>query len=458
MHTNSRWIKDTNNNTIVLKGVSKPGLEYLGLALDTIIPEMIEYDIQLMNKWHINTVRIPLRDIHWLTNNEYRIKTDNFITSYLAAGYYIILDLHTLGYNPKQDKFLLKSPNNDGLKFWIEISKTYKNDKIFYELFNEPYGISPLTWWYGDETFYGYKTIINEIRKNSDNICILGGLDYSYQWKFLSYNSNIMTEMSVISNLALSFHPYGYKGGPTTDGLNTEQIPYKINYPNNDYIGDCSIGYTIPTIPKSEYGWYESFGYLSNKFPMIATEFGLDKDDTCIQGGWYSNDILEYFNNNSMSYIAWAWTPNRLSYPSLLDKNLNPTGMAASFPYGPPCGVKQNNYYKGPGKLVFDNLTNNTLGRKLKCNINKTGQKSYIFNLKSNYNQYYKLLYIVCLLLLTITIIVVFIITYYLINKLMSVCNTMPKKIYINEENKRDYCKKLRCRSVASKLNICILE
>jgi len=468
MHTNSRWIKDTDNNIVIIKGVSKTGLEYLGLDLDSIIPEMIQFDIKLMNKWHINTVRIPLRDMHWLTNNQYRIKTDNFIASYLSAGYNIILDLHTLGSNQYQDKFIIRSNGNDGLEFWSKISKTYKNDKIFYELFNEPYGISPSTWWYGDNTFYGYKTILNEIRKNTNNICIIGGLDYAYQWKFLANNLNIMNEMKNISNIVLSFHPYGYRGGPTNDGVRTLQIPTVVNYPRNSYIGDCSIGYTIPSIPKTQYGWYESFGYLSEEFPMIATEFGLDRDDTSLQGGWYSNDILEYLGNNSIGYIAWAWTQDRLSYPSLLDKNFEPTGMTYDYPHGPPCGVRDNNYYKGPGAIVFSDLNNRSYERKLKYNfikksVNERGRNmNYKIDNISNIPFDHMIVYLGFLSIMFIVISILMILAAYLINKFITYQiynDSKPVRVVKSDEEKRkEYCNKLRSRSLSSKLNICVLE
>lgn len=447
MHTNSRWIRDSNNKTVIIKGISKTGLEYLGLDLDSIIPEMIQYEIVNMNKWNINTVRIPLRDIHWLTNYKYRIKTDNFINSYLNAGFYVILDLHTLGYNPKQDKFIIKRGNNDGLEFWKNISKTYKNDRIFFELFNEPFDISPITWWYGDNYFYGYKTIIDEIRNYNNNLCIIGGLDYSYQWNFINNYPNIMNEMININNLVLSFHPYGYRGSVSSNGLESNQIPTKLKYPNNGYIGDCSIGYTVPLIQKSEYGWDESFGFMSEKFPMIATEFGLDHDDTSIQGGWYANDILEYINNKSIGYIAWAWTPNRLSYPSLLDKNLNPTGMADIFPYGPPCGTKENNYYEGPGKLVFNDLNKNIRQLKYEFNDLTIKNKNSLFH----NNRIYYIIFSIFFIIMIILIMVIF----NLIKELSISKIEFKSMINKSDNNNRPDCyNKLRSR--CSKLNICI--
>jgi len=63
-------------------------------------------------------------------------------------------------------------------------------------------------------------------------------------------------------------------------------------------------------------------------FPVVATEWGLDRPDTALQGGWYSNSILQYMNSRNMSYIAWAWVQDRLDYPSLLGEGFEPTGRA----------------------------------------------------------------------------------------------------------------------------------
>ena len=388
----SKWIKDEKNNTIILKGVSKTGLEYLGLDLNTITPEMVDFDIQLMKKWKINSVRIPLRDTHWLYNNQYRDIVDLMLNKFNEAGYITILDLHTQGENYGLDPFILRE---HGIEFWKQVSEKYKDRSIiFFELFNEPHNIEPNVWWNGNEQYYGYKEILHVIRNNTNNICIIGGLDYAFQWNFLKYHDNILKEMKTIPNIALSIHPYGYRGGPIEQGTNTEQIPTVISFPNNNFSGDCSTGFTIPIIDKKNYGWDESFGYLRNTFPIIATEWGLDHDDRVIQGGWYSHDILEYFNKNGISYIAWAWVQDRLSYPSLLDEEFNPTGRAVQYPYGPACSVKENDFYPGPGQLVYNDLHNQH--RKLYFK-----NKTYHYNETDNYNDiiFIIILFFSCILL-----------------------------------------------------------
>lgn len=351
MRTIGNITVDNNNKRIRFKGVSKTGLEYLGLELNSIIPESIDIDILQMNKWKLNTIRIAMRDIHWLYNQQYKNVIDLVIKKFTENNYYIIIDLHLQGENIKQDNFLLREHSKD---FWMEVSKYYNYPNIMFEIFNEPHNISPDVWWNGNDQYYGYKEILVEIRKHSNNICILGGLDYSYQWGFLKYHSNILNELLTFSNIILSSHPYGYRGAPVGNGEGTNQIPYIVKYPTENFSGDCTTGYTLPVVNKESYGWEESFGFLKNDFPMIATEFGLDQEATAIQGGWYVQDLLEYFKKKEIDFIGWAWVPDRLSYPSLITSNFEPTGYANLEPHGPACSVADNNFYKGPGQLVFN--------------------------------------------------------------------------------------------------------
>ena len=345
---------------LILKGVSHPGLEYLHLDLQTMIPETIQFDLNLMAEWKFNAVRLPLRDMHWITNLEYREKVDYWIQSILERHMIVILDLHTQQYHRSQDPFVLRQPGSDGLAFWSQVSQVYgNNSSIFFELFNEPHGISPDTLWHGDDTYYGYKELLLEIRNRSNNICILSGLDWAYQWSFLRTRTDLIQEFHSFSNIMLSTHPYGYRGAPApTDPTLTLPVPTTLLYPKDgeQFGGDCSMGVTIPTLSPSPL-WRESFGFLQEEhlFPMIATEWGLDHPDTSIMGGWYSTELLQYMNSINMSYIAWAWVRERLDYPSLLDPDFAPTGQAITGQQA--CSLLSNQFYPGPGALIKHDLS-----------------------------------------------------------------------------------------------------
>jgi hypothetical protein len=320
--------------------------------------EAIEFDRELMTTWGFNTLRLPLRDVHMIQNPQYRATIDMIVSMYMEHNFVIILDLHTQNQNPYQDNFMIRNVGNDALTFWTMVADFYKQPTILFELFNEPHDIDPTTWWYGNDQYYGYKEILTAIRETSSNICILNGLDYAYQWSWIDRPeyATILHELQSFENIVLSSHPYGYRGKPSDDGIASQQIPYWIKYPDpTQSIGTCDKGITIASVDKSDYGWTESFGFLhrQKRFPIIATEWGLDSYDRAVQGGWYSTNLLNYLHANEMGYVAWAWVQDRIDYPSLLDNNFKPLGGG--------CGTIDNNWYPGPGKLVFQDLYNHSL-------------------------------------------------------------------------------------------------
>lgn len=361
-HTQGGKIINDKGKNVLLKGVSRTGLEYGYVDLAAMIPETIDFDLTTMKKWGFNSVRFPLRDRFWLDDADYRDKIKHWVSRTLDNDMHVVLDLHTQQDHPGQDPFMLRSGDGkDALAMWSDVAQAYNNTpRVFFEVFNEPHDISPLVWWEGDATYYGYKEVLGAIRKHADNICILGGLDYAYQLNFLSHNKTLLEDMRRIPNLALSVHPYGYKGTPVNNGTSTAQIPTTTVLPDTtaNYTGDCHLGVTVPNVSRAQYGWDESFGFVARQrlFPIIATEWGLDRPDNCIQGGWYNVELLDYLNSLGIGYMAWAWVQDRLDYPSLLDVDFQPTGKGNKDTIGPACSGPTNRYYQGPGVLVLKDL------------------------------------------------------------------------------------------------------
>lgn len=358
-YTKGNNILNEKGHIVVLKGVSRTGLEYDYVDLNAMIPETIDFDIQMMKTWGFNCIRFPLRDRFWLNDTEYKKKIKYWVEQTLKNDMFVILDLHTQKDHYGLDDFMFRS--GGALAMWVDIAKTYKdNPFIFFEIFNEPHNISPLVWWEGNKDYYGYKEILKEIRKYAQNLCFIGGLDYAYQFNFIKQNQTLLADIKTFPNLVMSVHPYGYKGTPVNMGTSTAQIPTTLITNPQNYTGDCHLGITTPSVPPSQYGWDESFGFLikENLFPVVATEWGLDRPDNCIQGGWYNVQVLEYMNSLNMSTIAWAWVQDRLDYPSLLDNDFQPTGKGNKDTVGPACSGSLNNFYQGPGVLVMQDLKN----------------------------------------------------------------------------------------------------
>jgi hypothetical protein len=355
LRTAGNSIVDQDGRQFYFKGVSKSGLEYLTVDFNVWTPEMMGIDFSVMKEWGVTALRIPLRDVAWLNNDAYRLLLDKLILHALQNAIIVILDLHTQQQDQGLAEFMKKNQPNDALAFWSKLSQKYGDiPVILFEVFNEPHNIDPMTWWYGDNTYYGYHDVLVEIRRHSNNICIIGGLDYAYQWAFIHNYPDILHEMHTTVNLAIATHPYGYRGLPSGDERYTQEIPHSVKFPaaNEKHVGDCSLGITVPGVSYAQYGWAESFGFMADTFPLIVTEFGLDRPDNALQGGWYSQGLIQYMNARNISYCAWAFIQDRLDYPSLLGQGLQPTGEALYNVRGPPCGMSENGFYAGPGKLV----------------------------------------------------------------------------------------------------------
>ena len=370
---------------IRVRGVSRPGLEYLYVDLPAMIPETIRSDLDRMKEWGFNCVRLPLRDKHWFENSHYREMVDFWVQNIRQQGMISLLDLHNQGDSPALEPFLIRrgKRQKDALLFWEEVSKKYGGfSDVWFEMYNEPHDVSPDIWWNGNGQFYGYKDMLSVIRKNSQNICIMGGLDWAYEWGFLPYQSFFQEVLSQ-TNLVLSTHPYGYRGKPRLpEKTVSEQIPTYVIFPNysDSFSGDCSTGITIPQIDRLDYGWNESFGFfhVSDTFPVIATEFGLDRPDTAIQGGWYITELVRYFDEINMGFVAWAWVQDRLDYPSLLTNEFLPTGMALKNTQGPACSARQNWFYPGPGNLVKTHLSQQSFSTRRQLFTEQTPRLPYL--------------------------------------------------------------------------------
>lgn len=346
-----------------MRGVSRPGLEYASIDYSSFSSDSIHQEIRDMVSWGLNTLRLPIRDRFWFDEEPYRRLVDLYIETASSSGMVIVLDLHTQKDHAlsSEDAMMLRP---DALLFWKDVCTVYGGQEgVFFELFNEPYVSDPRVWWDGDTTYNGYGEILRHLRSPDSpcqqTITILGGLDYGYQWSFMT--REIMGEMISLGGIVVSTHPYAYRGAPSYDNNCTscsQPIPTVVQYPMGTFTGNCTIGYTLPQITKDVYdsGWDASFGFLQERFPVVATEFGLDHYETSLQGGWYMNAILTYFRSHRIGYVAWAWVRDRLDYPSLLSPDNTPTGKALSPNPGPPCGVKENDFYAGPGMVVYHDL------------------------------------------------------------------------------------------------------
>jgi hypothetical protein len=70
---------------------------------------------------------------------------------------------------------------------------------------------------------------------------------------------------------------------------------------------------TRPWEPK----WEEDFGFVADKYPMLATEFGFDvKDGETVDGAHYADHVTRYLEQRGIGWVAWCfdaqWGPRLL--------------------------------------------------------------------------------------------------------------------------------------------------
>lgn len=312
-YTNGSQVCTSSGQSHVFQGVDRDTFEF--------DPEgdMISLsDFQAIASWHANVVRIALNQDYWLSGatlyaSDYQSNIQQAVTWAEQAGLEVILDLHwsdrgdlgvtqaggtfpgtstyvpadTAGYSVQQPMADINS-----VEFWKEVATVFAGDgHVFFELYNEPNGISWSAWLNGGVvnvsgtfTAVGMQQLYDTVRSTgANNLVVIGGLNFAFDL------SGVVNYPVKGYNIVYATHPYSSKGTPAS--------------------------------------WTGYFGYLTinNIAPVIATEFG-DTSTNC--SGTFDQELISYAaqSNTHMSWTAWAWFPDGCSYPALIsDWNYDPT-------------------------------------------------------------------------------------------------------------------------------------
>jgi endoglucanase len=185
--------------SVWLQGLCVDSLEWsaAGEKLDRSIPVAIE-------DWKANMIRLPVKDHFWFGRGpwqnakeggvKYRKVVDAVVEAAATRGAYVAVDLHGFG-----------APTEEHVEFWKDVATRYKNHPaVFFELFNEPHGITWKTWRDGGnltasasarkdknpaenvaeltgEVSPGMQRLLDAVRATgARNLVIAGGLDWGY--------------------------------------------------------------------------------------------------------------------------------------------------------------------------------------------------------------------------------------------------------------------------------------
>lgn len=270
------------SSQISLKGVSVTDVNHIKGFRDFTFEEIVN---KALEEFNINTIRIPIlpeskHKNSWYDKPNYFEQVLSPAVEYaLSKDLFIILDCHYICDFYKKPHFWNRNREwNRNLKhklmyFWDFLSKQYaNNDKIIFEIFNEPIG--PDNW-------HRYKRklaniLIKVIRNNCPNL-ILIGVPTSCDIK------NILEDPIYQKNIAYSTHLY-------------------------------------PAFTSST--WKEKYKEVSDKYPLVIVEWGFQEG---IIGGdtSYAEDICGFANKNDISLISGFL--DTLWPPSLLQNDLSLT-------------------------------------------------------------------------------------------------------------------------------------
>jgi endoglucanase len=292
LHIVGNQIRNSVNQVVQLRGVSKEGTEYACVQGWGIFDGPADAAlVNTLKSWNVNIVRVPLNEDCWLgingVNPQY--SGQNYINAlrdwvellYNVGDMAVILDLHWTAPGKSLATGQLPMPDQDHAPaFWQQVASTFKSyDYVLFELFNEPFpdngnwnstagwnclkngGTCPGV----NFQAAGYQQLVTTVRDTgATNILLLGALSWSNglaQW--LQYKP-----YDPLNSLAAVWHSYNF------------------NYCNN------------PTC------WNETISVVARSVPVIATEIG---ENDCADN--YINPLMNYMDGIGQHYLAWCFNP-----------------------------------------------------------------------------------------------------------------------------------------------------
>ncbi|HEY8993538.1 MAG TPA: cellulase family glycosylhydrolase [Lacunisphaera sp.] len=237
-------------------------------------------------KWNANVVRIPVHPAEWrrLGEDAYLKMLDEAVQWSGELGMYVIIDWHTIGnlLTGVYHRPAYVTSRDETFRFWYAITQRFKNNPVvaLYELYNEPTNVDgemgPMPW---DE----YRKLIEDLtymiqKINPRAIVLVAGYNWGYDLTQVRY------EPIRAANVAYVTHPYPQKR------------------PEN-----------------WELNWQRDWGFVADKYPMVATELGfMDAKDRgahrpVIGDEKYGEAIIAFFEKRGISWTPWVfdaeWAP-----------------------------------------------------------------------------------------------------------------------------------------------------
>ena len=254
---------------------------------------------EVIKSWGVNLVRIPVHPVALKQRgfDNYLQLLDEAVKWCTELKMYVIIDWHSIG-NLKMEIFqadMYETSLKETFYFWKVVSRHFSNNPTvaFYEIFNEPTVFNGTL---GKCSWQEWKKITEDIidiiyAHDKKVIPLVAGFNWAYDLREMEY------------------HPIARQG---------------IAYVTHPYPGKCT--------PPREGHWEEHFGFLADRFPIVATELGyyFEGEHNLIDDGTYRTAIMDYLEKKGISWCAWVFDPNWV--PQLIKNyNYEPTHSGAFF-------------------------------------------------------------------------------------------------------------------------------
>lgn len=342
-----RYLRDAQGNILRLRGVSVSGLETYAVQGWAWNPDHSAYNpwgndrpsFAAIRRWHANTVRLPLNEASWLgltvyshdgqprpadPGGNYRAVVQETVREALAAGFYVILDLHWNGPDirvPGQAAAVPMMPfegdsaqnpmadADHSIEFWKSVAATFKDQPaVMFELFNEPY----FTWhkrrfsfhasWLleGNDEWAAWQhgTVLTHYRNGVNDAA-----PTEYAWRTVG-----------MQELLEAVRSTGARNVVLVAGIDwAANLSGWLEHMPQDPIHQISAvwhAYRDPKHPLQPAYGNQQFDYirkiLQADVPVVITETG-GPNAAGTEGAPFVASVLHFADAHGMSYLGWSW-------------------------------------------------------------------------------------------------------------------------------------------------------
>jgi endoglucanase len=333
----SGHLVDGNGHTVQLRGADVSGLEFTAIQgwspSDPWGGQSPSWPA--LQSWKLNAVRIPLNEASWLglttydwptgsqtvgtarqadPGNNYKQTVENAVNAAVAAGMYVILDLHINSPDAQVPGISGKVPTSPtqqnpmadadhSIAFWTSVASTFKNNPaVIFDLFNEPH----------------IDNFLNVVNYRDPTAWIAlrdGGTCTQFITNGVTVNQNFQTVgMQALLN---AVRATGATNVVMSAGVSWAQdtslwTTYAPSDPLNQLTaswhaypqGFSGTAATVPGYGTDNYTWAATI--LAASFPIIIGETG-DHSAAGTVGAPFMANLLPWVDQNGVSTLGWSW-------------------------------------------------------------------------------------------------------------------------------------------------------